>query len=278
MDLNWMQSFWYGLFAGLSEILPISARAHKILLLRIFGAGHDGGLPPLLIHSAILAALYRSSLPQIIRISRAVKLSHIPKKKRKRPLDTKSLMDYRLLRTMLFPMTLCYLAYNKLSFWENKLVFISVFLFVNGIIIYVPQFLPGCNKDSRTLSRVDGLLMGLGGGLSVFPGISGIGAAVSVGSVCGVDRSYALNMSFMLSMGITVCLIVFDILGIIAGGIGTISVLILLKYVMSAAAAYAGAAFGIRLMRLMAVNSGIYIFSYYCWGLALFTFILNLLA
>ena len=37
MDLNWLESFLYGLFSGLTDILPVSAEAHRILVLKCFG-------------------------------------------------------------------------------------------------------------------------------------------------------------------------------------------------------------------------------------------------
>ena len=46
----------------------------------------------------------------------------------------------------------------------------------------------------------------------------------------------------------------------------------------SAAAAFLGAKLGIKLMRLLAGGRGFSVFGVYCWGLALFTFILNLIA
>ena len=73
-----------------------------------------------------------------------------------------------------------------------------MFLFFNGIILYIPQFLPTGNRDSRTLSRVEGLLMGLGGAASILPGISAVGTAMSIGSVCGVERKYGLNMVLIM--------------------------------------------------------------------------------
>lgn len=278
MELNWLESILFGLLSGLTEIIPVSARAHGILLHKLFGKEEGGALFLLLIHIAVFAAFYLSCQGQLVRIFRAKRLARVPKRRRKRPLDTKSLMDSSLWKTMLVPVILAYLFYGKLSAVESSLVWLAALLFLNGVILYIPQFLPGSNKDSRTLTRVEGFLMGLGGALSVFPGISGIGAAVSVGSICGVDRSYALNMSLMMGMGISVCLIVYDILGLVSGGILGLTLLILLKFLVSAVAAFCGAYLGIKIMRSLVSEVGISFFAYYCWGLALLTFVLNLMA
>ena len=278
MELSWLESCIYGLFFGLLDIIPVSAQAHSILLLKFFGVKASPDIMNLLIHMAIFAALYYGSQTQIVRIRRACALARVPKRKRKRPLDVRSMMDWSMLKTMLIPAVLgVYLRQYTVGMY-SKLFLIALFLFVNGLILYVPQFFPTSNRDSRTLSRVEGLLMGLGGAVCAVPGISAIGATTSIASVCGVDRTYGLNMALMMNMGITVGLMVYDVMGIAANGFGMLSFLILVHYLFPAAAAFLGAKLGIKLMRLLAGGRGFSVFGVYCWGLALFTFILNLIA
>jgi len=120
--------------------------------------------------------------------------------------------------------------------------------------------------------------MGLGGMASAVPGISAIGVTTSIASVCGVDRTYGLNMSIMMNMAITAGLLIYDFLGILSGGVGMFSFMIFVRYILAAAASFCGVTMGIKLMRKLAAEQGFSIFGVYCWGLALFTFILNLIA
>ena len=260
------------------DILPVSAQAHKVLLLKFFGVREAGDALNFLIHLGIFVALYYSSQAQFIRMNRARALARIPKKKRKRPLDTRSMMDWSLLKTMIIPAFLGLYCYQYVQKIQSDFLMIALFLFVNGVILYVPQFLPTSNRDSRTLSRVEGLLMGLGGAVSVLPGISAVGAATSIGSVCGVDRTYGLNTVLMMNTFLSAGMIVYDIIGIIESGIGTLSFMILLRYLVTAAAAFGGTMLGIKLMRQIARQYGFSMFGIYCWGMALFIFILNLMA
>lgn len=278
MDLNGLESLIYGLFSGLAEVLPVSARAHNLLLGKILGSHQQLRFRALLIHIALLAALFIANRVHIIRVMRALRLAQVPKKKRKRPLDLKSMMDFRLWRTMTIPVVLAYCFYGKVSSLESNLFLAAGLIFLNGVILYVPQFLPGSNKDSRTLSRLEGLGMGLGGALSVLPGISATAAASSVGSVCGVEKTVALNYCFFLEMVVTACLIVFDVMGIAADGLGLTNFGSFVSCVVSAVAAFGGAYGGVMVMRALAKNGSYLPFAYYCWGLALFTFILNLMA
>ena len=278
MELNWLESILFGFVSGLSDILPVSAQAHKLILLKLFGIKSEPGLLRLLIHVSILGALYYNCMPHIVKILRAKNLARIPKRKRRRPLDYKSLMDFRLWQTMIIPVILAFFLYEKASSLYGSLTLMAIFLFLNGVILYIPPFMPGSNKDSRNLSRVEGLLMGLGGAAGILPGISGVGTAVSVASICGVDRSYGLSMVLLMNLAATVCLIVYDIILIVTVGMESLSFLILLSYIISAAAAFLGTTLAIRVLRSLAAEKGYSIFAYYCWGVALFTFILNLMA
>lgn len=278
MDLNWLESILYGFFSGMMDILPVSAEAHKVLLLKFFGKQGNLDLLDLLVHLSILGALYVSCQSHIVRIRRARALARIPKKKRKRPLDTRTLMDWSMLKTMTVPVILGLILYRYTAPVYGNLLLMALFLFLNGLILYVPQFLPTSNRDSRTLSRIEGLLMGLGGAVSIIPGISAIGAATSVGSVCGVERNYSLTMALMLNMVLMAGMVVYDVLGIMANGLGLLSLAIILRYLLTAVVSFGGTILGVKIMRYLAENQGFSLFGVYCWGLALFTFILNLMA
>ena len=179
---------------------------------------------------------------------------------------------------MLVPVILSFFLYRKTQALENSLVWVSVFILFNGLILYIPQFFPTSNKDSRMLSRVEGLCMGLGGAVTILPGISGMGMAVSFSSICGLERSYGLVMALLMNLGIWVGLIVFDLLSVIELGMYGLSFGIILHCVIGGITAFAGAYLGIRVMRTIAQDKGYTFFSYYCWGVALFTFVLNLMA
>ena len=278
MELNWLQSCVFGLFSGLLDIIPVSADAHSVLLLKFFGVKASSDVMNLLVHMAVFASLYYSSQTHLIRMKRARALARVPKRKRKRPLDIRSMMDWSMLKTMLIPAVFGVFLRKYTVGLHSNLMLISLFLFLNGLILYVPQFFPTSNRDSRTLSRIEGLLMGLGGAISAIPGISAVGATTSIASVCGVDRTYGLNMALLMNMGITLGLIVFDILGIINNGFAGFSLMVLIRCIVSAVAAFAGSMLGIKWMRRLAAGHGFSIFGVYCWGLALFTFILNLIA
>lgn len=276
MELNWLQSILFGLVSGAADIIPVSGQAHRLLLLKFFGVNQMPNLLALVLHLSVAAALYLSSQGQFVRMNRARALARIPKKKRKRPLDTRSMMDWSLIKTMLVPTVIGLLLNSRVRGWSVNMFLIAGMLFVNGLILYIPQFLPTSNRDSRTLTRLEGVLMGLGAGASVLPGISTVGIMVSIASVCGIERLYGLNMTFIVKLFFLIGLMVYDVLAIITDGLGGLTVMLLVQYLFTGLLSFGASMFAIRLLRRLAPEHGFHTFGVYCWGLALFTFILNL--
>lgn len=274
MQMNWLESLIYGFLSGLAEFLPISSRAHGVLFCELTGS-QDDALLRLFIHLGALAALLIACAPMISRLNRERRIASIPKKRRKRQPDIKSLMDIRVLKTATVSLLICFLAWPIVNDLHERLWVLALLMAVNGIVLYVPQFLPGANKDSRSVSAVDAFLMGLGGGAGVIPGISRIGTSVSVGLVRGTERRYALDTALLLCIPALIVMLLIDLAGLFAG-VGTISLLRILICLLSGLSALGGAALGIFSMRFLSFKAGFFGFAYYCWGVALFAFILYL--
>ncbi len=277
MELSWLQSLIMGLISGIAEVLPVSAEAHRLLLLKMFGLESEPGVLRLFIHIATIAALYFCCRGHIVRMMRAQRLARIPKRRRKRPLDTDALMDFNLLKTTLIPVILGFVIYTKLRFLENKLIYVAGILVLNGIILYVPQFLPGSNKESGAMTRIDGLILGLGGALGILPGISCVGAAVSIGSVRGMDAKKVLNLALLMNVPVNIGLTVLDVMAL-AGGRFSLSFGAIFGALLAAIAVFGGIVLGIRLLQKIAQGMGYSVFGFYSWTLAMLMFFLYLTA
>ena len=275
--MSLFQSLLFGLISGLSDILPVSSQAHKAMMLKVFGMNGEEALLRLFIHAGILAALYYCCANQIMRFSRQLRLARVPKKKRKRPVDTRTLMEFRLLRMIVIPVLISLYFYQYTAAWGTRLNLTAIFLLINGVILFIPSLFPTGNKDARNMSGLNGLLIGLGGAASVVPGISAIGSVNAVSSICGADRSFSLNLSFLMNMVLTVGLIILDFAAVYASGASNLSFYVLVTYFISGVAAFGGAYLGIQTMRALAANIGFNIFAFYSFGAALLSFVLYLM-
>ena len=179
----------------------------------------------------------------------------------------------RLVSTAAVPVLLGVIASYLIAGIESHFWFLALMLAVNGVFLFAPQHMPQANKDSLSLSAMDAFVMGLAGASAALPGISRMGAMVSTGVMRGADRRYALDMSLLLMIPALLLLAVFDATAL-TGGIGGQQILCCF---LGSAAAFAGASASIFLLRFLAFKLGFSLFSYYSWGMALFTFILYLI-
>ena len=278
MKISWLQSAMLGFVSGLSEPLPLSAEAHRAVLSRFFGI--DGFIPLLLFlcHLASLVVVLLVGRLELKRLRRTAKLLKIPARRRTVHPELNSSGTLKLLRTALPIAVIGRLLGFYLTVIGQKLYLLTLTLILGGIILHIPTHMRTANKDGRHLGKVDGMLMGLGFGLSAIPGVSGVGAAVSVGLIQGADRRYAVRFAWMLlcaglcaSMGI-------DVLRIIGAGM-EFDLSLLLSAVVCAVSAALGTMLAVRLMFALIRRGGAGIsgFSYYNWGLALLCMALFLL-
>lgn len=277
MDIKWLESLLLGLVSGATEFMPVSSSSHEALLLRMFGVAQLHPLMNLAIHIGIIIALLLSVSVQLNRMQREYRYAKLPKRRRKRVPDRQAVLDMALIRGAIFPVLLIMTLCNNMIRTSPKLHITALFLFMNGILLYLPQYLPRGNKDSRHMSKFDSLLLGIVTAIGTIPGFSRIGFVCSAATARGADALQAYKWALFLSIPAIAVLSCFDIVGIFITGLNGIGFLFVLQCILSGACAYLGAVFGIKLMRSFTLHNGFSGFSYYCWGAALFMFILYLI-
>lgn len=273
MNLSWLESIIYGLLSGFAEFLPISSRAQQSLLLKLLGKEWDP-ISSLAVHMGMVLAVFFFCTTYISKLNRERRIASTPRARRKRQPDLKSMLDLRLLKIAAVPVVLCFAVYPFVSLVGNRLWLLAIAMIVNGVILYLPPYFPRANKDSLSLSGLDGFLIGAGCGLGVIPGFSWMGGALTTAQLRGADRRYALDFVLLLAIPAIVLWIGFDIYGIATAPQLQFH---FLKFLLAGAAAFGGGCAGIFCMRFLSVRSGFSGFSYYCWGAALLALILYLL-
>lgn len=276
MELNWLQCLIYGLISGFSEFIPVSAVAHQALYLKILGVG-DNELLRLCVHLGALGAAYMICRPMLVRLRRERKIAALPKTRRRRQPDFATLMEGRVFRSAAIWMLLLLIGYHFVWNLYERLWVLSIFLLINGIVIYLPRLMPSANKGAQSLSSLDSLLIGLSSGLGIIPGFSRVGCGVSVSLMRGTDRQYALEISLLLSIPALLALSVINAAGIVMAGNLALTLPVVLCCLTAAAASFAASYFAMFFMRFLAVKAGFSGFAYYSWGVALFALIIYLI-
>ena len=273
MELSWLESLIYGLISGFAEFLPVSSLAHQTVFLKLIGA-EDQPLLRLWAHLGAFAALLSLLFPALLRMRRERKIAAMGKKRRRQP-DETTLMESRVLRMAMISMLVLFLGCSLVGELYQRLWVLAIFMAVNGIVLYLPQYLPSANKGAVSMSALDAMLIGLSAGAGIVPGLSAMGCSVSVARIRGAERRYATELALMLGLGALAAWMIIDVIGAVsAPGVTEMN---FLNGVTVALAAFASGYLGIKLARFLAVKAGYSGFAYYCWGAALFTLILYLI-
>lgn len=268
----------YGFISGIVAAMPVSEQANQTLLLRLFGEEQQNPLLDLVVHIAILLAIISGCRSTLSRLRREQKNYARSKRLRNHIYDTTGIYDVRLVKTAAIPLVIGLILFPLTRYMENNLLYISAFSIVNGIFLLVQEHVRHGNKDSRSMTGFDGLLMGASGALSVLPGISRNGMIMTAGVMRGADKEHVMRWTLLLCLPAFAVMIGYDVVGIINHGVGTLSFQLLIGHLIAAAAAYCGGILSVLFMRSTVPHSGFSSYAYYSWGVALFSFILYLIA
>lgn len=276
MELNWLEAILYGLISGIAEFLPVSSRAHQSVLKQLFGGGNTAVLD-FLIHIAMLIALYFSCQKTIRIINRTRKQLSIPRSRRKKEPNSQMTALISFLKTACWPVIIMTLFYKLCDQLSTRFQLLAICLVINGIVLYISRYVRTANKDSRFMSRFDSLLIGISSGFGVVPGISRVGIGLSITFMRGVEPRHAFDWMMLISIPAIAALCIADIVIIATVGAGSFGFLLLLKYLISAVFAGLGTFIGISFLRFLVSHRAVGWVSYYCWGLAMFAFVLFML-
>ena len=276
MDLNWFEVLLYGIVSGITEFLPVSSQAHQMILLNLFGCTDPNSLLNLFVHIGMFAGLAVTSGAYVKRLYIEYQLSKRSRRRRKRELNMQSVFDIHLVKMACIPVLIRFLFYGSTSTWGNSVPIVTAFMLLNGVILFIPMYLARANKDSRSMSSLDGVLFGLGSALSIFPGVSRIGGGFSLAVSRGADPQHAYKWSLILSVPVLLVLCCFDVYLTFTTEMGQIDFIFILKCILSGVCAYFSATLAITFMKTLTTRTGLAGFSYYSLGAALFAFILYL--
>ena len=157
-------SIIYGIVSGLTEILPVSSQANQMVMRQIFGVSHKEPIRDLLVHIAILAALLLACRGMFSKIRRELALAHRMRRNPSQLRSLKGVYDMRLVRSAVpIMMAGIFAGVFFLNFYEKRLLF-SLALIINGVLTLLPTYMHQGNREARSMSGADGILVGLAAG------------------------------------------------------------------------------------------------------------------
>ena len=277
--MTYLQAIILGLVQGIAEFLPISSSGHLKLFEKLLGLPNvetDYILFDVLLHFGTLVAVlivYRRVIGDLLR--EALTMVHI---RTPRPDETPDKPKRRMIALLIASLLPLFLIL-PIKDWMEKLgssyLFIGIMLMITGLALYLCDHFPKGSKSEREMTLWDALVVGTAQALAVFPGLSRSGLTISAGTARGLDRSYAVQFSFLMSIPTILAAVVLQLADAVRAGVDAS---LLPKYLVGVVVAAASGIGAMRLLQYIARKSRFGGFAYYCWGAGIVSMFLFLIS
>ena len=268
---------FYGLVAGFSQFVPVSASAHQALFPMLLRFDSTWPILRFFVHGGALAALVFVYRDRLTHIYREMQIVILPVRQRKRPPDMDAVLDASISMMAVVPMLIGAILSAILFRGGTSLLGMGICLILGAVLIYMPDYVPGGDRKSGAMTRAEGLLFGFCAALGMIPGVSGVGLMLAAGLLLKCDRRYILDIILLICGVLLAELMLVDFVSIIVTGFSGFTFVRFLGSILAAAAAFGGGVGAILMMRHLAVKTGFSGFAFYGWGLGLFSLILYLM-
>lgn len=258
--MSLLQSVVFGAVIGACEILPVSASGHLAILQALLRADAPTPLFFCLVYLALAAALCIACRQELATLRRS---------------DPRSRRMLWFLALGSLPLLLAPLLRNALAALTGSLLLVSLFMLVNGLLLFFADRLGGGEKDESAMTLSDALLTGLGQLLSVLPGFSRISIALSVSLARELQPACALKYALLLSIPALLGASVLSLANALALPLAWSELPI--AFVGAVIAGLTGFA-AVSCLQKVVRKAGLGGFAYYIWGAGLVALFLALIS
>lgn len=268
-----------GLIQGIAEFLPISSSGHLSVLQNFFHlqtAENGHLLFDVLLHLGTLLAVCAAYWTDLQEIA-ADSIRFVQDIRYRRPVPKKGYPGARLLLMMFFgtlPLAFVLPVKDLLESLYYKTWFIGLTFLLTGCMLYVADQMPRGKKNGKTMTLLNALLIGVCQAIAVIPGVSRSGSTITAGLANGLERSFAVKYSLLLSLPAVLGANLLSLIDAIQAGVNTAFILPYLVGMLTAAVSgYFSIVLLRRLLRSGGFGKGL---RYYLWGAGLITLLLSL--
>ena len=269
-----------GIVQGVAEFLPISSSGHLAVLQNLFdlSAGEDHLFFDVLLHLGTLISICVCYWGDIVAMVREVFIV-LRGGRRADGTPVQGHLGAARLFLMIVVGTLPLFLVLPINDKVEELYYITPFigaaLLLTGCMLFVSDKMAPGTRTERNMRFRDALTIGLCQCVATIPGLSRSGATITAGIATGLDRTFAMKYSFLLSLP---AVLGANLLSFIkAIGEESIEASLIPAYLLGMLAAMLSGIAAISLMKLIAKKSKFGWFAYYCWGAGVLTIIFSLI-
>lgn len=200
--MNILESIILGIVQGLTEFLPISSSGHLAIAQRLFGMNETGFFLEALLHVGTLVAVFIAFRKLIAGLFKGF-FSMLGKVFRGKFSLKTALPEERMMLMLIvscLPLFLALIFKDKAELLKNSVIAVGAALVVNGIILLICDRLPDRKRNASNMTLGNSLAVGFMQAIAIIPGISRSGSTITAGVASGLDREFAAQYTFILSI------------------------------------------------------------------------------
>ena len=238
-----------GILQGLTEFLPVSSSGHLLLLESIFGISENNMFFNIVLHVATLVAVVIIFWKDVVNII-------------KHPFGK----EMRFIVIATIPTVVIALLVNHFVDDFTMKTLLGYGFLVSALITFSTAILQKRKKtEYKEMSNSKAFIVGVVQGLAVLPGVSRSGSTICAGLLQGIEREKSASFSFLISIPVILGGLVFEVVGGIKHGFGSVNFLAcFLGFIF----AFITALFTIKLMMKFVKNGNWIWFSAYLFALS----------
>lgn len=278
--MDFLKAIILGLIQGIAEFLPISSSGHLAIFKHVLGFDSETGLLfDVLLHLGTLAAVFvcfYKDIWELIKEGFAIIFQFFRslggllfKKKKWEPVVT---TPYRRFVMLVIVSTiptgiLGILLKDVIELASATLLIPGILLLINGIQLLISDRLKDGEKNEKTVSYKNALVVGTAQGVATFPGISRSGTTITACLACGFTREFAVRYSFIMSIPAILGALVLELLDFTSEALETAQ---LLQYTVGTVVAAVVGYICIKTMLVIVKGKKFKYFAYYCFAMGAF--------
>ena len=267
-------AIFLGFVQGLTEFIPVSSSGH-LALFQSFGLENIEERHlffDVLLHMGTLVAVcvvYRKDIREMIEAVFA--LFRGGRDKEGFPVENSRLRLVFLLVLGTLPLALILPFQGAIEGLGNRMWFVGIMLLITGGFLFFSDKLAQGKKGERQMTVKNALFVGLLQCIGTLPGISRSGITITGGLMGGLNRSFAVRYSFLLSLP---AIFGANIITLFRS-FSDVDWSLMPRYLVGVVVAGVTGFFAIHLVKILVEKGRFGKFAYYCWGIGVLAIILS---
>lgn len=281
--MNLFESIFLGFIQGVAEFLPVSSSGHLAIFKNFFGLKDVGLTFDLMLHLGTLVAVfivYWTDIWELIKEGIAIIADSCKNVARfcgnkfkganheyEKIVSTPYRKFVMLIIISTIPTAIIGFIFKGIFNMDNpSLIVPGIALLITGLMLSIVDEIPNGGRTPENTTYGNATIIGIAQGIATLPGISRSGTTLTIGLLNGLDRSFAVKYSFIMSIPAILGANILEVKEMFDPA-NRISSQEFIYYLIGTAVAAVVGYICIKTMLVVVRNKKMKYFSYYCFAM-----------